>query len=1065
MSTLSEFQYAFGTTSEDQIPVRKGTGFVDSPIEAGGGRDARSIGFLQVTARNDTTLEVSESGGFTPLASLATLTVNNQYELSSVFGVIGIYTLTSHAVVAGADNDTAVFTYVSGALPIIVGNLGLTRVYEIGSSLVIDELKAPTGELRGIAITDTGRLINTEIVSQPTDATPVPVEPAQIVEVTNVNVTEQYVYNTTEVVQMIDNSVIFDDTAVWSAINVNAAQLGEAVGTNPSDGFIPYRFNENTFNDSSISYVAEVPESTGERAGTGDALGTYTNQSATNSATLFNIPVSAIAGDVFTLVSTHFTTAGDFFELSDGGSNTGIYELTRAYVATPVVVAPQFTHVSGAIPTDFANGATITFRDTEIPTIPAVPAITTIADDITATGLGDAIPQDSNGVVGIAADGTLSQLSGQLIPTTGTGTTEIETTTVVEATLDLEAIRVGGDGESVRTQIIYRSTGTDLTGLYNENDIVRFNGAFPGDTSFQLIDINGANAVGTGYDDASSVFGASNRAGLDFLFGFRISPLEDIGTDAEYTDGTLPTGYLDSYSNKETGFTVPTFTSNPHRISDTEWLICLNFTNPPFGSYSPGSFDFHIEGSDGNGATDVLPANYNAADTRRMEYYYASIVAPGSGWTTTLRTTQERTDVTIEEYADGFLEIAGINFEGTILPLTTGEFGAAGQRVVVNPTENGLLFEDVPPAGAAIGTVATNNIPLWDGDSFEDSPIDTVAGSAGSSVSVGTFSEIQDIQTGSIASSIVTTLSGTDGIAYISFNVDDPAGFTNGDTYESLEFDYSGTVQGQGTSTWTGPWIYLQAADGANNLAESLIYKVLPGAPASFSSDDGNINWVTDHALPFVYSTGFSSIDFSNASTPAETTITDNLTVTGSIAGEERDVTSSTTISEPPAATKAAGSTTFLNYGNFASTGYDQGIVDSTLLNGILAAGGTVTFTITGEPQVYTVTAVPISGVTFQFSIGAFTPGLVNTVNTANEINITYEETETVQATTVIGDLTVTGETDLSLQNENPSANVSQFRVWAGTQAQFDTQFDNDGSGSTSGTPAETDGSVIYIIT
>ena len=75
--------------------------------------------------------------------------------------------------------------------------------------------------------------------------------------------------------------------------------------------------------------------------------------------------------------------------------------------------------------------------------------------------------------------------------------------------------------------------------------------------------------------------------------------------------------------------------------------------------------------------------------------------------------------------------------------------------------------------------------------------------------------------------------------------------------------------------------------------------------------------------------------------------------------------------------------------------------------------------------------------------------------------------------TSVGGTLTVTGTIDGPLigaiRNINPVAGTGgiaqDFRIWAGTQSEFDTQFDNDGSGTISGTPAASDGSVVYIIT
>ena len=81
---------------------------------------------------------------------------------------------------------------------------------------------------------------------------------------------------------------------------------------------------------------------------------------------------------------------------------------------------------------------------------------------------------------------------------------------------------------------------------------------------------------------------------------------------------------------------------------------------------------------------------------------------------------------------------------------------------------------------------------------------------------------------------------------------------------------------------------------------------------------------------------------------------------------------------------------------------------------------------------------------------------------------------------TVTGDLTVTGDIFGNIHNINTEAPVSHFQIWAGTQDQFDTQYgtfnmaglmvpgggfiDNAGTASSQG-PAETNGSVVYIIT
>ena len=120
--------------------------------------------------------------------------------------------------------------------------------------------------------------------------------------------------------------------------------------------------------------------------------------------------------------------------------------------------------------------------------------------------------------------------------------------------------------------------------------------------------------------------------------------------------------------------------------------------------------------------------------------------------------------------------------------------------------------------------------------------------------------------------------------------------------------------------------------------------------------------------------------------------------------------------------------------------------------------GATVTLTQGATSIDRVVASTTNQSITFTAAASGFVTG--------NDLTLTA--TVATASTTVTGDLTATNYTG-PINNINPvagTAGIAQsFQIWAGTQSEFDTQFDNDGSGTVSGTPAASDGSVVYIIT
>ena len=234
----------------------------------------------------------------------------------------------------------------------------------------------------------------------------------------------------------------------------------------------------------------------------------------------------------------------------------------------------------------------------------------------------------------------------------GVGTTEVVTETTETAVLDLSVVpSFGASGSTTSSTITYTSTATDtLTDSFSAGDLIYFSGTFSATG-------NAINAAGTsqGYTPQAA-FGTG-----DYIFAFPIHTI--------------------------TG-------------SSGSWTIVLNLNEPPFKAWQESSTDALVT------AHSTQGASYPSAN--QTEIFFATAVLTGN-LDVSLRTTTQISSVEINQYADGDLEIAGINADGVIVNLTQGDFGTAGQAVLVNPTADGLVFGS---AGTDHSTLAASTVPL-----------------------------------------------------------------------------------------------------------------------------------------------------------------------------------------------------------------------------------------------------------------------------------------------------------------------------------------------------------------
>ena len=237
-------------------------------------------------------------------------------------------------------------------------------------------------------------------------------------------------------------------------------------------------------------------------------------------------------------------------------------------------------------------------------------------------------------------DSTTSQIVGyDLI--SGTGNTQIVTETTETAVLDLSVTPdLGTSGSTDISTVTYTSTATeDLSSVFAAGDYIYFSGEFS--NTGEAINVTGT-AQGYAPDAA---FGTGT-----YLFAFPIASV--------------------------TG-------------SSGSWTIVLNLNEPPFKSWVEDSTEALVRASNGLSTTDPLPTSYPS--TLQTEIFFATAVTTGN-LDVTLRTTTTTSNVEISQFADGDLEIAGINADGVIINLTSGDFGTAGQAVIVNATADGLTF-------------------------------------------------------------------------------------------------------------------------------------------------------------------------------------------------------------------------------------------------------------------------------------------------------------------------------------------------------------------------------------
>ena len=212
---------------------------------------------------------------------------------------------------------------------------------------------------------------------------------------------------------------------------------------------------------------------------------------------------------------------------------------------------------------------------------------------------------------------------------------------------------------------------------------------------------------------------------------------------------------------------------------------------------------------------------------------------------------------------------------GDAIVTVTGDLTVTG-KTTLDTTLDGLVL-------ATAGVLST------------DSSITLTAGGAGVSA---TLSEYSTPNVSASADGVVDGLGPLDGIATLGFNVSSATGFTNGQIFTSLTFDYVGTVQGLGSATFTGRWIYLDSLgtgpDGTSTqVSEAILYQALGNGVTVLLDDTSTINFGTDQGL--LTGTDFNSI---TAGQSGGTTITGDLTVTGATTSSgDLTVTGTTTLS------------------------------------------------------------------------------------------------------------------------------------------------------------------------
>ena len=218
--------------------------------------------------------------------------------------------------------------------------------------------------------------------------------------------------------------------------------------------------------------------------------------------------------------------------------------------------------------------------------------------------------------------------------------------------------------------------------------------------------------------------------------------------DLVYFEGNFSGASATTYGTSTTGFLfafpIATITA-PATLPETNaWTIVLNLNIAPFAAWQEGSTVALVMAETG---TTITETGATAA-------FFTAAVTATTGLTVSLRTSTTVSTVEISQYADGDLEIAGINADGVVVNLTQGDFGTAGQAVLVNSTGDGLVFGS---AGVTNNT-SQSLIPYWDGNSFENSGL-YIGYLATLSDSGGTGVSQMDFDSSTAATTVTMTLS------------------------------------------------------------------------------------------------------------------------------------------------------------------------------------------------------------------------------------------------------------------------------------------------------------------
>ena len=273
---------------------------------------------------------------------------------------------------------------------------------------------------------------------------------------------------------------------------------------------------------------------------------------------------------------------------------------------------------------------------------------------------GDFVPLTAGSFVRVNAEGTGFE-DYSLISGDGT-TSTVSQSTVSNNDLVYVSFVPGTAGTTESSKLTYTSTGVDLTGLFAKDDLIYFNGFFT-DSAF----------TAKWGDNTTSTYGYS--------FAFQIA-----------NDLVAP--------------------SDP--VNDP-WTIILDMNRPPFKAWVEASTTALVNQASDLGTPSAQPTSLIT------QQFFTDAVAAG-GLNVSLRTEVSVPGVTIQTLANDQLSIAGIDPDGGVLNLTTGPFGTAGQSVIVNSTEDGLVFDNagIDLSGSTAGTVQIVNTAK---DGFDDSLI------------------------------------------------------------------------------------------------------------------------------------------------------------------------------------------------------------------------------------------------------------------------------------------------------------------------------------------------------